>query len=491
MDDILNFIENNYLKFLSVNLLKLIITTWYKAEDTSLLRKLSMSEKNAEELEINKTDFRSIVYSVIDTFPEKSVFYESPDDQREKLINLLYDQCCEKNKIFPGYVPLALAPLSEIRLKNLIARYEQEDIKNLSPKKRITKISFEYLDISSQLVLLAYIGLNDYWHKLDSDKLCKLINKKVFNNQIVGKSFFTKRNLYVSIIKLVKKDFIQREVSYKKQVKKNSVPRYFVKKDVVEYCAFSKSNNAEIANKFIMLRNALIPTEAKIDIAIQNDMFNEYTKLLEDYNNSEKINHFVITCIQNNRGINYLKLLVEKGINPEYKDQDLNTAMDVLFCKEPDMKVLDYLLKKGFKPRNKIPVKGFKENVSPLLLACSKCYAPLVSYIVNEHLYDDINEFEFSGYTCLHLFVLMGNSTEVIELLIKADADISLRTKNGLNLLTCAVFNTEHPEILEYIIKNNLYGDVYSRDNEGKTALDYAKKLKNSYAIKLLEPLYK
>lgn len=158
------------------------------------------------------------------------------------------------------------------------------------------------------------------------------------------------------------------------------------------------------------------------------------------------------------------------------------------------MKVLDYLLEKGFKPRNKFPChdrKGNNFNYSPLMIAVEKCYVPLVKRIIENHLFDDIDEYEFQGYTNLQLYTAIGTSLEAVRLLIEAGADISLKTKSGLNLLSLAVFNDEHPEILEYLVQNKLYGNVYEKDDKGKNALDYALQIKNKKAIEILTPLFK
>lgn len=85
----------------------------------------------------------------------------------------------------------------------------------------------------------------------------------------------------------------------------------------------------------------------------------------------------------------------------------------------------------------------------------------------------------------------MGTSLEAVKLLIEAGANIFLKAKNGLSLLSCAVFNDEHPEILEYLVQNKLYGNIYEKDNNGKTALDYATQIKNKKAIEILTPLFK
>lgn len=483
VDEILTFIKGNYKEPIEQGFLKIILTTWYKSKDKELAQSLRLSEKNAEKLEITRNEFNYIVFSVLETFQNKSVYFESPVELQNKLLNLLYKQCFSGDVIYPGYVALALAPLRDIELAELIKRYEQEDIKNLSSKKRILKIDFEVLDPISQLVFFSFLGIHNYWGEINAEEISRTLNTKIFNSSNVGNSFISEKNVADSVKKLVKKDFLQRN-------DKNS---YFIKKDVVEYCIFSNPKKGEIEEKFIKVRNVLIPDDIKIEFTIQYDLFDDFKTLLRDYSDGKKINDFFIRCIEWNKGLDYLKLLVEKGINPNYKDKDGQTAVDVLWCQKPDMKVLDYLLEKGFKPRNKFPChdrKGNNFNYSPLMIAVEKCYVPLVKRIIENHLFDDIDEYEFQGYTNLQLYTAIGTSLEAVRLLIEAGADISLKTKSGLNLLSLAVFNDEHPEILEYLVQNKLYDNVSEKDDKGKTALDYALQIKNKKAIEILTPLF-
>lgn len=483
VDEILAFINDNYKEPIDQGILKIMLTSWYKSRDKELVKNLHLSEKNAEKLEITRNEFNYIVFSVLETFQNKSVYFESPVELQNKLLNLLYKQCFSGKVIYPGYVVLALAPLHEIELAELIERYEQEDIKNLSSKKRILKIDFEVLDPVSQLVFFTFLGIHNYWGEINAEEISRTLNTKIFNSSNVGNSFISEKNVADSVKKLVKKDFLQRN-------DKNS---YFIKKDVVEYCIFSNPKKGEIEEKFIKVRNVLIPDDIKIEFTIQYDLFDEFKTLLRDYSDGKKINDFFIRCIEWNKGLDYLKLLVEKGINPNYKDKDGQTAVDVLWCQKPDMKVLDYLLEKGFKPRNKFPChdrKGNNFNYSPLMIAVEKCYVPLVKRIIENHLFDDIDEYEFQGYTNLQLYTAIGTSLEAVRLLIEAGADISLKTKSGLNLLSLAVFNDEHPEILEYLVQNKLYDNVSEKDDKGKTALDYALQIKNKKAIAILTPLF-
>lgn len=484
VDEILAFINDNYKEPIDQGILKIMLTSWYKSRDKELVKNLHLSEKNAEKLEITRNEFNYIVFSVLETFQNKSVYFESPVELQNTLLNLLYKQCFSSDVIYPGYVALALAPLRDIELAELIKRYEQEDIKKLSAKKRILKIDFEVLDPISQLVFFSFLGIHNYWGEINAEEISRTLNTKIFNSSNVGNSFISEKNVADSVKKLVKKDFLQRN-------DKNS---YFIKKDVVEYCIFSNPKKGEIEEKFTVVRNVLIPDDVKIEFTIQYDLFDEFKTLLRDYSDGKKINDFFIRCIEWNKGLDYLKLLVEKGINPNYKDKDGQTAVDVLWCQKPDMKVLDYLLEKGFKPRNKFPChdrKGNNFNYSPLMIAVEKCYVPLVKRIIENHLFDDIDEYEFQGYTNLQLYTAIGTSLEALRLLIEAGADISLKTKSGLNLLSLAVFNDEHPEILEYLVQNKLYGNVSEKDDKGKNALDYALQIKNKKAIEILTPLFK
>lgn len=484
VDEILAFINDNYKEPIDQGILKIMLTAWYKSRDKEIVKNLHLSEKNAEKLEITRNEFNYIVFSVLETFQNKSVYFESPVELQNTLLNLLYKQCFSGDVIYPGYVALALAPLRDIELAELIKRYEQEDIKKLSAKKRILKIDFEVLDPISQLVFFSFLGIHNYWGEINAEEISRTLNTKIFNSSNVGNSFISEKNVADSVKKLVKKDFLQ----------KNDKNSYFIKKDVVEYCIFSNPKKGEIEEKFIKVRNVLIPDDIKIEFTIQYDLFDEFKTLLRDYSDGKKINDFFIRCIEWNKGLDYLKLLVEKGINPNYKDKDGQTAVDVLWCQKPDMKVLDYLLEKGFKPRNKFPChdrKGNNFNYSPLMIAVEKCYVPLVKRIIENHLFDDIDEYEFQGYTNLQLYTAIGTSLEAVRLLIEAGADISLKTKSGLNLLSLAVFNDEHPEILEYLVQNKLYGNVYEKDDKGKNALDYALQIKNKKAIEILTPLFK
>jgi hypothetical protein len=461
--------------------LKILITTWNCARNGTLIQQLKLKEKCVEKLEISKNEFNQIFYNILDCSRDKNIFFESSVELQNQFKNSLYEQCFNENKIFPGFISLAIGSFHEKSLLELINLYKRKDIKSLLPKKRYVKISFEVLDPFSQLVLLTYIGLNNFWQEINAKEICKIINEKIFNVASIGSSFINEESVADSVRKLLNS----------KLLKAGAKNKLLIKKDILEFCIFEKSKEEKLSKNFNIVRDTLISDYIKLEYAIQNDLYEDFLLLLNTFNDNQKINELFIHCIEFDKGLKYLKPLVEKGINPDYKDKDNVTAIDTLWCQSPEIEVLDYLLEKGFKPRKKIPCHDRSGNhfyYSPLMFAVNNCNTDLVKRIINNHLYEDINEYEFQGkFTNLQLYIMLGNSVEILELLIKAGADVSLKTKDGWSLLSCAVMNSKNPEILEYLVENKLYDDLSWKDKNGKTALDYARKIENLKAVDLLE----
>lgn len=473
VDEIISFINNNYREFVLSGFIKLIVTTWFQAKNIALQKELGLLDAFVEELKIDRVEFEHVVYSVLDNYGVGSLFFESSDVKKQKLLTLLYEQCLDDGKILPGYVLPALAPLREIGVSKLISRFERKDIKKLSPIDRIIKIDFEVLDLLSQLVLFACLGLDNYWHELDVKQIRNMLNEKITNDRFSACFLISEKNIVDSMKKLVDKNLLWTD-------KKNV---FYAKKDVVEFCIFSTPNDGKISKGLAAARDFLIPSDVKIDFAIRYGLYENFMRLLKDFAVGEEINQFFIHCIEYGKGIEYLEPLIKKGASPSYKDMHGDTAIDAYWCDpNPKLKVLDYLLDNGFKPRTKIPCidrSGNRYECSPLFLSLNNCCVPLVRRILKMHLFDDINEYEFNeNYTYLQFCVGVGSSVDVVDLLIKAGADPFLKTKDGYSLAILAVLNDEHPEILKYLIDNDLCGDLSFRDKKGRTALDHAKKSK-------------
>lgn len=486
VDRILDFLKNNYQNFIENNLLKVLITSWHSPRDVETINILKMSEKDTEVLEIERNVFDLIVYSVLNSSRNSSVFYEETDKLKTYFLNLLYIQCCDGKKSWPGYVNLAVATLDKLSIQDFINRYESEDLKKLSPKVRSIRIAFEVRDLLSQLVLFTYVGLNNYWHEIEYDKIGLILNEKIFNCKTVGNLLINERNIEDSFKNLIQAELINKEYNRTK-----NKYEYKIKEDVIRFCVLSTAENKEISEEFLMVRDTLISETVKIDHTIQNNYFDDFRRLIQDFKGT--VNHFVVKCIECERNLAYLSLLDTKGIDPDYLDEDGQSPIDVMWCKEAsvdNLERLKYLLKKGFPYRKKIPCHDRAGNnyiYSPLILVADKCSVQWVEIILENQLFDDLNEYEFQGkFTPLQLYAI-GSSVEAVDLLIKAGADYSINTKNGWSILSLAVLNDTHPEILEYLLKNSFHGDINYKDDKGKTALDYAKQTNNQKAIELLE----
>ena len=90
------------------------------------------------------------------------------------------------------------------------------------------------------------------------------------------------------------------------------------------------------------------------------------------------------------------------------------------------------------------------------------------------------------------MYAAMYNlNPDVIEILIKHNADINIQTTVGYSALLLAAKYNENPEILEILIKHG--ADVNAKDKvENKTVLDYAKenpKIYNTETYKHLQEL--
>jgi len=480
VDVILSFLIDSYKTAIKSGLLKVIITSWYKCNDVRLVSELNFTEKHAEEFDIPKYVFESIVYSVLEKRSLLSDFFKNPEKLRRSFLDILYEQCADKNKIFAGYVPIAIAPLQDVELSDLISRYKENDVKSLSPKKRIIRIDFEVLDLISQLFLFAFLGCNDYWHELDCKKLCKILNEKIINTQNLGTHFITEKNISYSINKLISKDFIQND-------KKSA---YSIKSDVLEYCVFSKSDESEIADELAIARDLLIPTDVKIDYAIQNDLYDEFTKLINQYDdNKKRTNDFVVQCIKYNRTLKYFVHLREKGL--VIKENEAS-PIDFFWLYSDKTDVLKFLIESGLKINKTIPVRGILKNanifyVSPLFASlCGKNNFEIIKYTLDNNLYEDINKTEFEGVSSLHIYALHGKDSKVLQMLFDYGAYYDKKSQNGLSVINFAILN-EKTTLLEYILKNHLFSDIEEKDNYGRTPLQYACiKSHNSENIKLL-----
>lgn len=77
--------------------------------------------------------------------------------------------------------------------------------------------------------------------------------------------------------------------------------------------------------------------------------------------------------------------------------------------------------------------------------------------------------------------------SEVINILVKARADVNAKDEYGMTALMRAAYQNTNPEAIEIIrILLNAGADVNAKDKDGKSVKDYAKNNPNSEIIKIL-----
>ena len=487
VDDLVDFFYKNYKAWILSKDLKILFTAWDQCKYTEKIQKLKIVEKSAEELKIEKAEFNLIINSVIRNFKYKDAYYSASSEEKNHLINLLFEQCRdEDNNYLPGYVFPAISPLKDLSITELIERYKEVDIKDLYRKVRILKISFETLDLFSQMVLFAFLGIKDFKNTLNEDQLGNLINGKLFNKKFKNNPVLTKRNIIIAIKELVQKGLLVDSAN----------ETYSLKRETLNYCVFSKKETQEISSELSLARDSLIPINKKIEYAIDNDLLDEYERLVDSMTDTSKNNELFMYCIIHNRGISYLEKLIKKGIDSKFTDEDGQTAMDVLWCTNQSLEVINYLRKNGFEIHKEIPAKqenGEKIFISPLELCLDKDEFPLIDYALDNHLYRDIDDDSNFGITPFQFYCFKGKYIEILEKFIKLGANVKLfPKKENLELSTSlhlSLYNNEHPEFAECLLKNNLYEKIDQKDMSGSTPLHLA--LSNCNSLEVIELLLK
>ena len=179
-DRILSFIKDNYETALDKKILKIVITAWKNAEDKNVLQDLQLQEKNCETLMVH-TDLKYIVYNAFENKGIEPLALKDFKENQNKLLELFSEICFEGENLFPGEISKLIDSISEIGIDSFINRYSQDNLKKLEKRPRLSRIDFEILDPMSQWVLFAFLGINKFKKEIDIQRICEIINAKIFN----------------------------------------------------------------------------------------------------------------------------------------------------------------------------------------------------------------------------------------------------------------------------------------------------------------------
>jgi len=191
----------------------------------------------------------------------------------------------------------------------------------------------------------------------------------------------------------------------------------------------------------------------------------EHTELLENYlirypkkvniENSEKWTPLMVACNNKLSTPESIKLLLEKGADPNLKNRDNSSALNI-FCNtlsknfelDRAVRIIKLLLKYGADPNLKCDM-----GYTPLIrISCNVRKSNVESYIkISQLLIDegaDTNKSDCCGWTPLMFICDESRPKDYIIFLLKNGADPNLRDSKGHEI--CKNFFDKHLELLEY-----------------------------------------
>ncbi|XP_065647173.1 poly [ADP-ribose] polymerase tankyrase [Hydra vulgaris] len=162
--------------------------------------------------------------------------------------------------------------------------------------------------------------------------------------------------------------------------------------------------------------------------------------------------------------------------------------MDVLKAiRKNDIKKLEKLLKKGFKPNSVLDEfdgnNQLKYSTIPLSLAAKEGYTDIVSLLVKygANLHASNDDWEAP----MHIAAFYGH-VDVMRFLLTRDININKQDKKGNTVLHVAVMKSQF-NIVNLLLTNDTGIDINIKNIESKTALDIAKKERVCHIIDLIE----
>ena len=455
VDEIINYFSSKFSLYL--NDIIFIISSWHSCRKATSLLKLNLIEKDiSDALPIDK-DFPLLVKKIINASDYKTRYEELTETQQKEIIDVLYPIC----KNVPGLISIALSSITN----KTLARWFQ-DIKaidtienNNDVKASLFQLSLETLNFFSQIVLFACLGMNDFDSDINILTYKKIIKKKILKSKID----ISEDTIYASFEELIKHSIL---------IKNDK--KITIKNDALIYFTFSKKISSELQT----VRNALVAEGELIEFAMSNCLYNEFLKIISTYKSKDDFSYALLIAARINADIQFFKTLIDQGADVNYinKGNEVNIAWFVYgYCSKLD--VLKYLIKNGLDYN-----KGLR-SVSPLFALVRNDSDEIFNYVIDNHLYENIDAEFPTGVTPLLIAFEVGKTNRVKKLL-SAGADISKKTRKGATFLHIALLSADE-NLLNFIFDNNLCKDEIIK-NKKLSPMAYAVFNDNLFGFKLL-----
>lgn len=453
IDEIIDYLSYKYANYLYD--IKILISSWYGCRKSTALHKLGLLEKSISELLPSDKEFPLLVRTIIEGTDFKTKHNELNTSQKDELIKALYPVC--KNS--PGLIPIALTSLTKKTIQQGLQNLKTIKNSNNDITESLFQLSLEVLDFFSQIVLFAYLGIKDFDSDINFSTYKKIIKKKIFSNKIE----IAESNISSSFEELVQRALLEKNGS--KIAIKNEALRYFV---------FSQKISKELQS----VRDVLIGNDVLIEFAMENNMYEEFLKIVSEYKNKAQLSYALFIAARVNADIQFFKTLIEKGADVNYVTKEEHSLSWFVFgyCKK--IEVLKFIIESGLLCTKK------SEGLSPLLILTRNDSDEVFNYVIDNHLYDNIEAEDPFGNTILLLTFAHGN-TKRVKKLLSIGANLYKTNKRGVTFLHAALFAADE-NILKFIFENKLCKDLNIKTKEKLTPLAYAAIADNIRGFELL-----
>lgn len=131
----------------------------------------------------------------------------------------------------------------------------------------------------------------------------------------------------------------------------------------------------------------------------------------------------------------------------------------------------------------KIDIESMTTNkITPFMMVCKKGYCDLVNLFVDNGAHIEKKSKSKTTPLIFASSVNSDNHLEIVKKLVDKNVDINYQNKKGNTALITA--SVRSPKTAEFLTK--IGADIHIKNNDGKTAFDYAIKGKNKSLIELL-----
>ena len=438
-DEILNGLAELNNKY--PNVIFSIITSWFTPSKHEKIKELGF--KQIELNDVNFSDFSGILNSVIEgQFTTKLQLLTQ--EEKSQLTHALFNEL----KDCPGDLALTLSALQDIPVQSLIEKLKETSIDSNSKKNYFYNLRYEQLGLFSQIILFQFMD------KFGCD-VCKLsditeLEKEIREKKIIDSTLLSSDAIEKAIKQLVNNYIIQSNLNNE----------FFIKNSILKFFLFSCKDNKTAWS----LSQRFIGEEKKIHISILYNWADEFESIVVD--NFSK-HEFCLTELARYAKDSKLFdiLLNNTDINIDLPDEDGWTPLHLAARYNANLNIFKYLIsaKADYRAQTNY-------GMTVLHFSVSNPEIEILKYILNEHLYDDINLKSNDGWTPLMFAAQFATKPEFLEALINAGASYEIRDNEGNSILHFASVNNQS-DIIDYVINKQLYKDINELNGKNQNAL--------------------